>query len=132
MSRDDARELYRAMLDGRVSELELGGILLALRIKGESVDEMAGFLDAAEACSPLQAPPASCAGGDPYLQRRAQDGQPDPAAGAAAGARRRAGAGAWRGARCGRVARPKCSKRWACCRRPTVARRNRPVAGKVA
>jgi anthranilate phosphoribosyltransferase len=58
MSRDDARELYGAMLDGRVSDLELGGILLAMRIKGESVDEIAGFMDAAEkSFAPLPAPP---------------------------------------------------------------------------
>jgi anthranilate phosphoribosyltransferase len=31
-----------------VSDLELGAVLLAMRIKGESVDELAGFLDAAE------------------------------------------------------------------------------------
>ncbi|AIY40331.1 Anthranilate phosphoribosyltransferase like [Collimonas arenae] len=49
LSRNDARDLYAAMLDGRVSDLELGGILLAMRIKGESVDEIAGFLEAAEA-----------------------------------------------------------------------------------
>ena len=49
MTRDDAQLLYAAMLDGRVSDLELGGILLAMRIKGESVAEIAGFLDAAEA-----------------------------------------------------------------------------------
>ncbi len=49
MSRSDARDLYAAMLEGRVSDLELGGILLAMRIKGESVEEIAGFLDAAEA-----------------------------------------------------------------------------------
>ena len=48
MSRQGAGELYAAMLDGRVSDLELGGILLSMRIKGESVDEIAGFLDAAE------------------------------------------------------------------------------------
>lgn len=48
LSRADARQLYAAMLDQRVSELELGGILLAMRIKGESVDEIAGFLDTAE------------------------------------------------------------------------------------
>jgi anthranilate phosphoribosyltransferase len=48
MSRDDARQLYAAMLDNRVSDLEMGGILLAMRIKGESVEEIAGFLDAAE------------------------------------------------------------------------------------
>ncbi|MDN2695660.1 DNA-binding protein YbiB [Janthinobacterium sp. SUN073] len=57
MTRDDARALYRAMLEGRVSDLELGGILLSMRIKGESVDEIAGFLDAAEASFvPLAAP----------------------------------------------------------------------------
>src|SRR5437870_5105690 len=49
LSREDAYQLYAAMLDGRVSDLELGGIMLAMRIKGESVDEIAGFLDAAEA-----------------------------------------------------------------------------------
>ncbi|OWW19866.1 DNA-binding protein YbiB [Noviherbaspirillum denitrificans] len=48
ISREDARNLYAAMLDGRVSDLEMGGLMLALRIKGESVDEIAGFLDASE------------------------------------------------------------------------------------
>jgi anthranilate phosphoribosyltransferase len=57
LSRADACQLYAAMLDGRVSDLELGAILLAMRIKGESVDEIAGFLDAAEASFELlQAP----------------------------------------------------------------------------
>lgn len=49
LSREDANQLYAAMLDGRVSDLEMGGIMLAMRIKGESVDEVAGFIDAAEA-----------------------------------------------------------------------------------
>jgi anthranilate phosphoribosyltransferase len=58
MGRDDAHDLYQAMLDGRVSDLELGGVLLSMRIKGESVEEIAGFLDAAEAAfEPLTAPP---------------------------------------------------------------------------
>jgi anthranilate phosphoribosyltransferase len=48
LAREDAFQLYAAMLDGRVSDLELGGIMLAMRIKGESVEEIAGFLDAAE------------------------------------------------------------------------------------
>jgi anthranilate phosphoribosyltransferase len=57
MTREDASQLYAAMLDGRVSELELGGILLAMRIKGEAVSEIAGFLDAAEASfEPLHVP----------------------------------------------------------------------------
>jgi anthranilate phosphoribosyltransferase len=60
MTRDDAQTLYGAMLAGRVSDLELGAILLAMRIKGESVDEIAGFLAAAEASfAPLAAPPGS-------------------------------------------------------------------------
>jgi anthranilate phosphoribosyltransferase len=50
------------MLDGRVSDLELGGLLLAMRIKGESCDELAGFLESAEASfAPLPAPPGDFA-----------------------------------------------------------------------
>jgi anthranilate phosphoribosyltransferase len=62
MTRDDAHDLYQAMLDGRVSDLELGGILLSMRIKGESVEEIAGFLDAAEGSfEQLTAPPGQFA-----------------------------------------------------------------------
>lgn len=58
ISREDALQLYGAMLDGRVPDIELGAVLLALRIKGESVEELAGFLDAAHASfAPLDAPP---------------------------------------------------------------------------
>lgn len=57
MTRDDAAILYGAMLAGRVSDLELGGILLSMRIKGESVQEIAGFMQAARPfILPLQAP----------------------------------------------------------------------------
>lgn len=62
MSRENAGALYAAMLEGRVSDLELGAILLAMRIKGESVEELAGFMDAAEASfAPLPAPPGDYA-----------------------------------------------------------------------
>ena len=47
MSFDDAKQLYGAMLDGGVGDLELGAILIALRMKGESTEEMTGFLVAA-------------------------------------------------------------------------------------
>ncbi len=58
MTRADAHDLYQAILAGRVSDLELGGIMLSMRIKGESVEEIAGFLEAAEASfAPLTAPP---------------------------------------------------------------------------
>ncbi len=57
LSRQDAFDLYSAMLDGQVSDLEMGGILLAMRIKGESIDEIAGFLEATiTALAPMQAP----------------------------------------------------------------------------
>ena len=46
LSRDDARRLYAAMLDGGVPDLELGAILLGFRVKGESPAEMLGFLSA--------------------------------------------------------------------------------------
>src|SRR4051812_21925503 len=62
ISREDARSLYAAMLGGRVADLELGGLLLAMRIKGESVDEIAGFLEAAEhSFAPLPVPPGQFA-----------------------------------------------------------------------
>jgi len=62
LSYDDARDLFKAIIDGRVSDLELGAILIAMRIKGESVDEIAGFLNAAEGSfSLLQAPQSSFA-----------------------------------------------------------------------
>jgi anthranilate phosphoribosyltransferase len=47
MSREEAQQLYGAMLDGGVPDLELGAILIALRMKGESSEEMIGFLAAA-------------------------------------------------------------------------------------
>lgn len=43
LSEDTAFALYGAMLDGQVPELELGALLVAFRIKGESEAEMLGF-----------------------------------------------------------------------------------------
>ena len=62
LSRDDARRMYAAMLNGELSDLEMGAFLIGMRIKGESVGEIAGFLDAAEASfEALEAPESSCA-----------------------------------------------------------------------
>jgi anthranilate phosphoribosyltransferase len=47
LSRDDTYALYEAMLDGRVSDLELGAVLLAYRVKGETAAELAAMLAAA-------------------------------------------------------------------------------------
>ncbi len=46
---DDAKQLFGAMLDGGVPDLELGAILIALRFKTESVTELQGFHAALDA-----------------------------------------------------------------------------------
>ncbi len=57
LSRDDARTLFTAILNDEIPPLQLGAILIALRVKGESLEELAGFLDACEAGYPhLKAP----------------------------------------------------------------------------
>lgn len=57
LSPEDTRALYGAMLDGRVSDLELGAVLLAYRLKGETADELAAMLCVAQASfAPLRVP----------------------------------------------------------------------------
>lgn len=58
LSRDEAAQLYAAMLDGGVPDLELGAIIIGLRVKGESPDEMLGFLDAIDQRTQFLSPPA--------------------------------------------------------------------------
>jgi anthranilate phosphoribosyltransferase len=54
LTREQAYDLMSQVLDGRVSDLELGAFAIAMRIKGESVEELAGFLQAArERCIPI-------------------------------------------------------------------------------
>lgn len=62
LSQADAHTLFQAIFAGEVDDLELGGILLAYRIKGEEVAELAGMLEAAHAyCATLQAPAGKAA-----------------------------------------------------------------------
>lgn len=49
---DDAQALFGAILDDAVPPLELGAILLSLRIKGESEAELDGFMAALDARTP--------------------------------------------------------------------------------
>ena len=50
-----AHDLMSQVLDGKVTDLEIGAFALAMRIKGESVAELAGFLQAThERCIPVQ------------------------------------------------------------------------------
>lgn len=46
ISREHAADLFGQLLDGAVTDLEVGAFCLAMRIKGETPEEMAGFLDA--------------------------------------------------------------------------------------
>ena len=49
LNRTQAADLMGQVLDGAVTDLEVGAFCLAMRIKGETPEEMAGFLDATEA-----------------------------------------------------------------------------------
>jgi anthranilate phosphoribosyltransferase len=49
LGRAQAADLMGQILDQQVSDLELGAFCLAMRIKGETPEEMAGFLDATHA-----------------------------------------------------------------------------------
>jgi anthranilate phosphoribosyltransferase len=46
LARAQAADLFGQVLDGTVTDLEIGAFCLAMRIKGETPEEMAGFLDA--------------------------------------------------------------------------------------
>lgn len=48
LTRAQACDLMGQVLDGQVSDLELGGFCIAMRFKGESAEELAGFLDATQ------------------------------------------------------------------------------------
>src|SRR5450830_1471867 len=49
LSREQAADLMGQVLDGTVTDLQIGAFCLAMRIKGETPEEMAGFLDATHA-----------------------------------------------------------------------------------
>lgn len=49
LTREQAADLFGQVLDGAVTDLEIGAFCLSMRIKGETPQEMAGFLDATAA-----------------------------------------------------------------------------------
>lgn len=49
LSREQAADLFGQVLDGAVTDLEVGAFCIAMRIKGETAQEMCGFLDATAA-----------------------------------------------------------------------------------
>src|SRR3954465_15666323 len=48
LTREQAADLFGQVLDGTVSDLEIGAFCIAMRVKGETPEEMCGFLDAAQ------------------------------------------------------------------------------------
>jgi anthranilate phosphoribosyltransferase len=69
------------VLDGSVTDLEIGAFCLAMRIKGETPEEMAGFLDATHQRLAKLLPASAAPGRAAQLQRRPQAAGADPAAG---------------------------------------------------
>jgi len=65
LGREQAQDLFGQVLDGRVTDLEVGAFCLAMRIKGETPEEMAGFLDATH--ERLALFPAPAAGARPLI-----------------------------------------------------------------
>ncbi len=53
LERAQAADLMGQLLDGQLNDLEIGAFCVAMRIKGETVEEMCGFLDAVQARSQL-------------------------------------------------------------------------------
>jgi anthranilate phosphoribosyltransferase len=49
LAREQAADLFGQVLDGGVTDLEIGAFCIAMRVKGETPEEMAGFLDATHA-----------------------------------------------------------------------------------
>lgn len=58
LSAHQAHELFGAILDGQVPDLELGAIILSMRIKGETPEEVAGFMAALDERTPQLKVPA--------------------------------------------------------------------------
>jgi anthranilate phosphoribosyltransferase len=46
LTREQSHDLLSQVLDGAVTDLEVGAFALAMRVKGESLDELCGFVDA--------------------------------------------------------------------------------------
>lgn len=57
LTAEDAQTLFGDILDGTVPDLELGAIVIALRVKSESLDELLGFKRAMDArCTQVAVP----------------------------------------------------------------------------
>ncbi len=60
LTREQAADLMAQLLDGRVGDVQAGAFAIAMRIKGETPEELAGFMDAvAPRLLALPAPPVA-------------------------------------------------------------------------
>lgn len=60
LTTEQAHDLMSQVLDGQASDLEIGAFAIAMRIKGESIEELTGFLRSVhERCIPLHPTQAS-------------------------------------------------------------------------
>ncbi len=60
LSEDEANEAFTCIMQGAVSEIELAGFLVALKARGETVDEIAGAVSAMRTLMlPVTAPPGA-------------------------------------------------------------------------
>ena len=46
LPRDEAKAVFKKILNQEISSIELGAFCIAMRMKGETAEELAGFLDA--------------------------------------------------------------------------------------
>lgn len=56
LSKEEAASAMRLMLDGRAEPVQVGALLMLMRYRGESSDELAGLVSAARETLPLSAP----------------------------------------------------------------------------
>jgi anthranilate phosphoribosyltransferase len=57
LTREQAREIMDQVMAGEATPVQVAGLLIALRAKGETVDEMTGFVDSMRAhATPLEVP----------------------------------------------------------------------------
>jgi anthranilate phosphoribosyltransferase len=60
LTRDQARDVMDQVMAGEVTTGQLAGLLIAIRAKGETVEEMTGFVDSMRAhATPLDLPPGA-------------------------------------------------------------------------
>jgi anthranilate phosphoribosyltransferase len=63
LAREQAADLFGQVLDGAVTDLEIGAFCIAMRVKGETAEELCGFLDATQA----RLHHVRCEGGRPVI-----------------------------------------------------------------